>query len=161
MSPEEADQLRQTLAEAPADSKDVKSFEEALALLPYALSTAEPSPHLKGKILSAAARSIAEPVAKPTVRQNQLQILHVLRAIPSNVIPMAPPRQHRWQRLIPAISTGIAAIAVAALSFNQIQQGQQSQQTAAPSAAAQRHQRRASAPSQRTSGQPGSRSGAQ
>ena len=121
LSPEEADRLRQTLAEAPADSQEVKSFEEAFALLPYALPSVEPSPHLKGKILSAATRSTAEPVAESSR----------LKAIPSNVISIASPRQRQWQRLLPAISTGIAAVAIAALSFNQVQLGKQSQQTVA------------------------------
>lgn len=133
LSPEEADQLRQTLAEAPADSQAVKSFEEALALLPYALSTVEPSPHLKGKILSAATRSTTSPAAIPAASPAALPAVEPshLKAIPSNVISIAPPRQRQWQRLIPAISTGIAAVAIAALSFNQIQLGRQSQQTVA------------------------------
>ncbi|PZO15714.1 MAG: hypothetical protein DCF25_13240 [Leptolyngbya foveolarum] len=111
---EEAVRLRQLLAEDPACSEEVKSFEEAFALLPYDLPTVEPSPRLKANILKAAACSIPETVAKPQ---------------PSNVVPIiAPQHQRRWSARIPAISTSIAAITLAALGFNLIQLSQRSQQ---------------------------------
>lgn len=46
-------------------------------------------------------------------------------------MPIASPRRRTWKRWIPAISTGIAAVAVTALGLNQIQLRQQSQQTVA------------------------------
>lgn len=113
LSREEAVRLRQLLAEDPACSEEVKSFEEAFSLLPYNLPMVEPSPRLKGNILRAATRPTPEPAAKPQ---------------PSNVLPIAPQRQRRWRGRIPAISTSIAAIALAALGLNLIQLSQRSQQ---------------------------------
>lgn len=116
LSPEEAVHLRQALAEDPARAEELKSFEEAFSLLPYDLPIVEPSAQLKDKILSAASHQTTEAAAAPP---------------PANVVPMAPLRQRHWRRWIPAISTGIAAIAVAAFGLNQMQLSQQSQQTVA------------------------------
>jgi anti-sigma-K factor RskA len=111
LSPEEADRLKQSLAETPALHQEIAAFGEAFSLIPYDMPLLEPSASLKAKILSAASQSIAD------------------RATPqSNVVPL--PRRN-WKRWIPAISTGIAAIAVAALGLNQIQLSQQSQQAIA------------------------------
>jgi anti-sigma-K factor RskA len=111
LSPEEADRLNQALAKTPALHREVAAFGEAFSLIPYDMPLLEPSANLKAKILSAASGSIANP-ATPQ----------------SNVVPM--PRRN-WKRWIPAISTGIAAAAVAALGLNQIQLSQQSQQAIA------------------------------
>jgi anti-sigma-K factor RskA len=111
LSPEEADRLKQALAETPALHREIAAFGEAFSLIPYDMPLLEPSANLKAKILSAASGSIAN------------------RATPqSTVVPL--PRRN-WKRWIPAISTGIAAIAVAALGLNQIQLSQQSQQAIA------------------------------
>lgn len=116
LSREEAVHLRQMLVEDPARAKELKSFEEAFSLLPYDLPMVEPSARLKAKILSAAIASAPEPAAAPQ---------------PSNVVSIAPRRQRHWKRWIPAISTSIAAITVAALGLTQMQLSQQSQQTVA------------------------------
>ena len=121
LSSEEAVRLRQALAEDPALSEEIESFEEAFSLLPYGLPSTEPSARLKDKILSAASRPVADTVSEP----------QRLTALPSNDLPISSPRQRNWGRWMPAISTGIAAIAVAALCLNQVQLGRQSQQTAA------------------------------
>jgi anti-sigma-K factor RskA len=112
LSPEEADQLKQTLTENPAFYQEIAALGEAFALLPYSASLQSPSPHLKAKILSAAQASVAADRAAPQ----------------SNIIPM--PRRN-WQRWLPIVSTGIAAMAVAALGLNQMQMQRQSQQAIA------------------------------
>jgi anti-sigma-K factor RskA len=111
LSPEEADRLNQALAETPALHREIAAFGEAFSLIPYDMPLLEPSANLKAKILSAASQSI------PTRETPQ-----------SNVVTL--PRRN-WKRWIPAISTGIAAVAVAALGFNQIQLSQQSQRSIA------------------------------
>ncbi|MFM2429102.1 MAG: hypothetical protein RLZZ511_315 [Cyanobacteriota bacterium] len=117
LTPEEADRLKQALAENPAFYREIAALGEAFALLPYDMPLREPSATLKAKILDAAQRSRVAPAAVTD------------RAIPqSNVIPM--PQRH-WQRWIPAVSTGIAAVAVGALGFNQMQINQQTQQAIA------------------------------
>ncbi|MBE9012408.1 anti-sigma factor [Pseudanabaenaceae cyanobacterium LEGE 13415] len=103
LSPEEVDRLDQALAESSTIAQEITSFQEAFALLPYDTPMVEPSPRLKQKILSAAIQSAAKP---------------------PNVVPLA---SRNWKRWVPAISTGIAAVAVAALG----QLAQQSQQTIA------------------------------
>ncbi|MGG6266355.1 anti-sigma factor domain-containing protein [Leptolyngbya sp. AN03gr2] len=104
LSPEEVDRLNQARKD-PAIAQEIATFQEAFALLPYDTPMLEPSPRLKQKILSAAIQSAAQ---QP------------------NVVPLA---RRNWRRWIPAISTGIAAVAVAALGFSQF--AQQSQQTIA------------------------------
>jgi anti-sigma-K factor RskA len=112
LSPEEADRLHQALAETPALQAEIAAFTEAFALLPYDMPIVEPSPHLKSKIINAAAQSIRPAAQTP----------------PSNVIPI---KRRTWKQWYPAISTGIAAVAVTALGLNQLQLRQQSQQTIA------------------------------
>ncbi len=137
LSPEEAARLRQALAENPTVSQEIKSFEETLSLLPYGLPTVEPAADLKSKILSAASRSAnpaASPAAIPTVSSPADGAN--LETSRSNVVPITSAHRahekHHWQRWMPAISTGIAAVAIAALGLNQIRMGtQQSQQTLA------------------------------
>jgi anti-sigma-K factor RskA len=114
LSPEEAARLNQALAETPALQGEIAAFGEAFALLPYDMPLHAPSAGLKAKILSAATQSIAPSQATPA----------------SNVVPIGSSRR-TWKRWIPAISTGIAAIAVATIGLNQVQLSQQSQQTIA------------------------------
>jgi hypothetical protein len=116
LSPEEAACLNQALAEAPTLYEEIASFREAFYLIPYDMPILEPSERLKDKIISAASHSIAD---------NSLESPH------SKVVPIASPRHRTWKRWIPAISTGIAAVAVAALGLNQVQLSRQSQQTVA------------------------------
>jgi anti-sigma-K factor RskA len=114
LSPEEAARLNQALAETPALQREIAAFGEAFALLPYDMPLQAPAAGLKAKILSAATQSIPPSQATPA----------------SNVIPIGASRR-TWQRWIPAISTGIAAIAVATIGLNQVQLSRQSQQTIA------------------------------
>ncbi len=114
LSPEEADRLQQALTETPSLRGEIAAFGEALALLPYGMPIVEPSAHLKSKILNAAAQSIRPP--SPVL---------------SNVVPIATARRRNWKQWIPAISTGIAAVAVTTLGLNQLQINRQSEQTAA------------------------------
>lgn len=116
LSPEETDRLNQALNETPALHAEIASFGETFSLLPYAIPTATPAAHLKSKILSAATQSIRQPIAT--------------HPKPSNVFPINSKRR-QWQQWIPVISTGIAAIATAALGLNQLQLSRQSQQTVA------------------------------
>jgi Anti-sigma-K factor rskA len=115
LSSEEADHLDQALAETPTLSEEIASYGEAFSLLPYALPIVEPAAGLKDKILSAASRFSIDPSPEPPR---------------SNVVPLASPRQRRWNQWIPTISTGIAAGAVIALGWNQVQLNRQVQQTA-------------------------------
>lgn len=116
LTPEEVAALNQALAETPALYEEIASFGEAFALLPYDMPIVEPSANLKHKIISAASHSSTG---------TSLESPH------ANVVPIASPRQRSWKRWIPAISTGIAAVAVTALGFNQIELSRQSQQTVA------------------------------
>lgn len=122
LSPEEATYLRQALAEDPTRAEELRSFEEAFSLLSYDLPMVEPSAQLKAKILSAASRQAA--ASRQTTEAASSPQL-------SNEVPLAPRRQRQWRRWVPAISTSIAAVAVAALGLNQMQLGQQSGQTVA------------------------------
>ncbi len=115
LSHEESVRLNQALAETPMLYEEIESFKEAFSLLPYDMPILEPSASLKDKIINAASHSIAG---------TSLETPH------SNVVPIASPRYRAWKRWIPAISTGIAAIAVTALGINQILLGRQFQQTA-------------------------------
>jgi anti-sigma factor RsiW len=122
LSPEEAMRLNQALAETPALHGEIAAFGEAFALLPYDMPLHAPSAGLKAKILSAATQSIAPSQATPA----------------SNVVPMVSDRpevigssRRTWQRWIPAISTGIAAVSIATIGLNQVQLSRQSQQTIA------------------------------
>lgn len=119
LSPEEADRLNQALTETPTLHAEIASFGEAFSLLPYDRPIVEPSPHLKSKILSAAQLSIRQPIVTATSLK------------PSNVVSIASAKRRHWKRWIPAISTGIAAVAVTALGLNQLQFSRQSQQTVA------------------------------
>jgi anti-sigma-K factor RskA len=114
LSPEEAMRLNQALAESPALHGEIAALGEAFALLPYDMPLQAPSDGLKAKILSAATQSIAPTQAKPG----------------SNVVPIGS-RRRTWQSWIPAISTGIAAVAIATIGLNQVQLSRQSQQTIA------------------------------
>jgi anti-sigma factor RsiW len=116
LSPEEAARLDQALATTPSLHGEIAAFGEAFALLPYDMPIVEPAAGLKAKILSAASQSIAD------TSQN---------TPPSNVVPIAAARRRTWQRWIPAISTGIAAVAIATIGLNQVQLNRQSQQTIA------------------------------
>jgi Anti-sigma-K factor rskA len=123
LSPEEEARLNQALTATPGLHQEIAAFGEALALIPYGMPIGAPSAGLKAKILSAASESISSPTGAPTGAP-----IGATRPAPANVVPMGA---RRWQRWIPAISTGIAAIAVAALGFNQVQLSRQSEQTAA------------------------------
>lgn len=114
LTPEEVARLNQSLAETPALNEEIASFQEAFSLLPYDMPIIEPSANLKNKIISAASHS-----------STSLEPTH------ANVVPIASPHRRSWKRWIPAISTGIAAVAVTALGLNQIQLSRQSQQTVA------------------------------
>jgi Anti-sigma-K factor rskA len=116
LSPEEVDRLNQALAESPALSGEIESLGEAFSLLSYDLPLLEPSTRLKDKIISAASQTTA---------------VTSLEAVHSNVVPLSSPRHRNWKQWIPAISTGIAAVAVTALGLNQVQLNRQSQQTIA------------------------------
>ena len=124
LSAEESLRLRQALEQDPALFAEVQASQEALSLLPYGLPVVEPSARLKDKILSAASRSTSDPGLNPSPSD---------RISAGVSVASARPRQERrfGQRWLPAISTGIAAAAIAALSFNQLQLGQSSQQTLA------------------------------
>lgn len=121
LSAEEAARLRQALADSPAGAEEVGGFEEAIALLPYALPVSTPSAGLRNKILSAAqGTSSGEATETP----------------PSNVVPlkgrsMASSSERSRRQWLPAISSGIAAVALVALGLNQVQLSKQSQQTVA------------------------------
>jgi anti-sigma-K factor RskA len=114
LSPEEAMRLNQTLAESPALHGEIAALGEAFALLPYDMPLQAPSAGLKAKILSAATQSIA-----PT------------QTTPGSNVGSIGSRRRTWQRWIPAISTGIAAVAIATIGLNQVQLSRQSQQTIA------------------------------
>ena len=115
LSPEEEAQLHQALTQSPALHQEIATFSEAFSLIPYDRPLQTPSATLKAKILSAA----TQPTPQPTTQTP-----------PSNVIPIGS-RNRTWKRWIPAISTSIAAIALATVGLNQIQLSQQSQQTIA------------------------------
>lgn len=115
LSFEEADRLNQALTETPTLHAEIEAFGEVFSLLPYATPTVTPSKHLKSKILTAAIQSNPQPVT--TTR-------------PSNVVSLNSARHRHWQQWIP-ISTGIAAVATAAIGLNQLQLSRQSQQTVA------------------------------
>jgi Anti-sigma-K factor rskA len=122
LSPEEADRLQQALVETPHLQGEIAAFGEAFSLLPYDMPIVEPSIHLKSRILNAAQQSRRQPIAHA-----------------SKVIPMvsdrsqvsASTKRRNWKRWMPAISTGIAAVAIVALGLNQVQISRQSQQTVA------------------------------
>jgi hypothetical protein len=116
LSLEEAAHLNQALAEVPTLHEEMASFGEAFSLLPYDMPILEPSARLKDKIISAASQSTAG---------TNLEPFH------SNVVPLALPHHRNWKQWIPTISTGIAAVAIAALGLNQVQLNRQSQQTIA------------------------------
>jgi Anti-sigma-K factor rskA len=128
LSPEEQARLNQALATTPSLHGEIAAFGEAFALLPYDMPIVAPAAGLKAKILNAASQSISQPIAD--TRQT---------TPPAKVVPMvadrrsltAAPRRRNWQRWVPAISTAIAAVAVAAVSLNQVQLSRQSQQTIA------------------------------
>ena len=82
LSLDEADCLNQILAEVPALSGEIESFQEAFSLLPYDMPLLEPSALLKEKIISAASHSLADTSLEP---------------IQSNVVPLASPRRRSWQ----------------------------------------------------------------
>ncbi len=121
LNPEEAARLRQILDEDPACSQEVSSYEEAIALLPYSLPDAVPSPELKHKILSAARAESSHPV-------NEVPASNV---IPLKRLSAASPPARRWRQWMPAISSGIAAVALVSFGVGQAQLGKQSQQTVA------------------------------
>jgi uncharacterized membrane-anchored protein YhcB (DUF1043 family) len=120
LSPEEAARLNQALAETPALHGEIAAFGEAFALLPYDMPLQAPAAGLKAKILSAASQSINPSIANTSSAKP-----------PTNVVPIGTARRRNWQQWIPAISTGIAAIAVATIGLNQVQLSRQSQQTIA------------------------------
>jgi anti-sigma-K factor RskA len=111
LSLEEADLLDRALAEDPSLYGEIASFQEAIALLSYDITLREPPASLKDKIISAA---VPSPVQ-----------------IASKVVPLAARPQRNWKRWIPAMTTGIAAVTIAAFSLNQIQLSQQARQTIA------------------------------
>jgi anti-sigma-K factor RskA len=114
LSPEEAARLQQALTETPALQEEIAALGEALALLPYDMPLQSPAAGLKAKILSAATQSIAPGSATPA----------------ANVVPIGAARP-TWSRWLPAISTGIAAVALATIGLNQMQLNRQSQQVIA------------------------------
>jgi anti-sigma-K factor RskA len=122
LSPEEAAQLDRILADTPALQNEINAFQDTLSSLPYDLPLAEPSADLKRNILEAARRTMGDSTVAPHANGT--------RTNRSTVVPIASARSQRWQRWMPAISTGIAAIAVAALGIEHIQLGQQMQQMA-------------------------------
>ncbi len=124
LSPEDADRLNQALAETPSLHGEIAAFGEAFSLLPYGMPIVEPSAHLKSKILNAAAQSVRPPLVNPPGTGI---------ATPSSpkVVPITTARRRNWKQWMPAISTGIAAVAVTALGLNQLQLNRQSEQTVA------------------------------
>ncbi len=133
LSPEEAARLRQALAEDPTVSQEINSFEETLSLLPYGLPIVEPAAGLKGKILSAASSSASNSASSSASTSASTSTFRPTASLPaknpetprSNVVPITSVRERKWQRWMPALSTGIAAVAVAALGLNQIRMGNQ------------------------------------
>jgi hypothetical protein len=130
LSPEEAAQLNQALAATPALQGEIAALGEAFALLPYDMPLQTPAAGLKAKILSAATQSMTTDSPTATRRERSQPIAPTPTPPAANVVPIGS-RRRTWQRWIPAISTGIAAIAVAALGLNQVQLSRQSQQTIA------------------------------
>jgi anti-sigma-K factor RskA len=125
LSPEEMARLDRALAENPALHGEIAALGEALALLPYDMPIVAPSAGLKAKILNAASQSIGQSIA-PTSPNTA-----PAKTAPTQVVPIAAARGRNWQRWMPAISTAIAAVAVAAVGLNQVQLSRQSQQTIA------------------------------
>jgi Anti-sigma-K factor rskA len=139
LSPEEEAHLNQVLAETPSLHQEIAALGEAFSLLPYDMPIVAPSAGLKAKIINAASQSISQPTSE--------SMADTERSTPrSNVVPMVSDRsrsvsigepavigapRRRWQQWLPAISTGIAAVAVAALGWNQVQLSRQSEQTIA------------------------------
>jgi Anti-sigma-K factor rskA len=121
LSPEEAAHLDEAVAQTPALQEEIGAFGAVFSLLPYNLPLLEPSARLKDKILTAASNSLAEPLPG-RISANSLE------SPPTNVVPITSPRRRSWQQWMPAISTGIAAMAVVAFGLNQFQVAQQSQQ---------------------------------
>ncbi len=121
LSPEEAAHLHQALAETPSLQGEIAAFGEAFALLPYDMPLQAPSANLKAKILNAASQSISQPVDQSASRTKP----------PTNVVPIGITRRRNWQQRLPAISTGIAAVALVALGLNQVQLSRQSDESIA------------------------------
>jgi hypothetical protein len=122
LSPEEAMRLNQALAESPALHGEIAALGEAFALLPYNMPLQAPSPRLKAKILSAATQSMTS---------GRSETIAPSRATPGSNVVSIGSRRRTWQSWIPAISTGIAAVAIATIGLNQVQLSRQSQQTIA------------------------------
>lgn len=134
LSPEESDRLNQALAETPALQSEIASFGEAFSLLPYGMPIVEPAASLKSKILSAAAQSIREPnvISRDlTSRDLTSRVESIAPKIAPKMVSIDSTRRRNWQQWMPAISTGIAAVAIVALGLNQVQLSRQSQQTIA------------------------------
>jgi Anti-sigma-K factor rskA len=128
LSPEEAMRLNQALAESPALHGEIAALGEAFALLPYNMPLQAPSAGLKAKILSAATQSIAP---TQSITSGRSETIAPSRATPGSNVVSIGSRRRTWQRWIPAISTGIAAVAIATIGLNQVQLSRQSQQTIA------------------------------
>jgi anti-sigma-K factor RskA len=126
LNAEESVRLHEALEEDPALHREVQSFQEAFALIPYGSPVEAPAASLKNKILEAASRTgSAESAAHPVSPI-------ATSPIATNVVPIqSAARDRSWRRHLPAVSTAIAAVAVAALGFNQIQLNKQQQQTVA------------------------------
>jgi hypothetical protein len=128
LSPEETVRLNQALAESPALYGEIAALGEAFALLPYDMPLQAPSAGLKAKILSAATQSIAPTQSMTSGRS---ETIAPSQATPGSNVVSIGSRRRTWQRWIPAISAGIAAVAVATIGLNQVQLSRQSQQTIA------------------------------
>jgi anti-sigma-K factor RskA len=124
LSPEEAARLDRALAANPALHGEIAALGEALALLPYDMPIVAPSAGLKAKILSAASQSIADKSQSPPPSK-------VVSMVSDRPEVIGTPRRRNWQQWLPAISTGIAAVAIVTVGLNQVQLSRQSQQSIA------------------------------
>ena len=141
LSSEEATSLKQQLNDNPALAEEITAFQETLSLLPYALPLAEPSANLKRDLLNTASKTKAN--AEEGVATDANVSIYPFHVAPRTLVKSdkeqrqpsqlsahqskRPSRQ--WTRWAPAISTSVAAVAIAALSLTQIQLHNRAQQT--------------------------------
>ena len=144
LSSEEAASLRQQLDDNPALAEEIVAFQETLSLLPYALSTREPSANVKSNLLITASQtessleldSPVSPESSDTDTDKNKDTdtkAHPLQLVPNSGSVTSQPHRTKqtvnsWTRWAPRISTSIAAVAIAALGFTQLQLHKRSQQ---------------------------------
>ncbi|MEM8777481.1 MAG: anti-sigma factor [Cyanobacteria bacterium P01_G01_bin.49] len=114
LSPEEAEELEQHLAENPQLAIEVNRLEEVLDLLPYALPEVEPPSHLRSTILNGTSTSLSR---NPSPKRSRLSWSKIVASVAALIALALGFDNYRLRQTLQTIQTEAQQFTILTYSF--------------------------------------------